>query len=540
MAKFNTRTARTATRSPVATEAAPSGRTFEGGPGYARDRRSELFLFAVNNLVGEATHYESAADRDARFRALVHQVALSDPVWLTGFIGWLRGPANLRTAPLVAAAEMAHARTQAGAHGHTRQAVAAALQRADEPGELLAYWLGRYGRPLPIALKRGVADAAVRLYTERSLLKYDTDSHSVRFGDVIDLVQPRYHHPKVRGTAQDALFGYALDRRHGRNVAIPDELETLGQRAELMSWPLEQRRALMSAPAANILLQGAGMTWEAVASWLEGPMDAAAWEAVIPSMGYGALLRNLRNFDQAGVSDEVAAQVAARLADPDEVARSRQLPFRFLSAYRQVASLRWAWPLEQALGHALSNIPALPGRTLVLVDRSPSMWWHKLSEHSTMDWAEAAAVFGAAVALRAEHADLVEFGMANQPVHFHRGESVLKVVERFGRHDGTDIPSALAAHLNGGHDRVVIITDEQTRPGWLPSNAAGHGGRGPTRIDDLVPARTPLYMWNFAGYQHGATPAGTGNRHTFGGLSDAAFRMVPLLEAGRNAAWPWE
>lgn len=34
-------------------------------------------------------------------------------------------------------------------------------------------------------------------------------------------------------------------------------------------------------------------------------------------------------------------------------------------------------------------------------------------------------------------------------------------------------------------------------------------------------------------------PSGTAGRHTFGGLSDAAFRMVPLLEAGRNADWPW-
>jgi len=27
--------------------------------------------------------------------------------------------------------------------------------------------------------------------------------------------------------------------------------------------------------------------------------------------------------------------------------------------------------------------------------------------------------------------------------------------------------------------------------------------------------------------------------HTFGGLSDAAFQLIPLLEAGRSADWPW-
>ncbi len=44
---------------------------------------------------------------------------------------------------------------------------------------------------------------------------------------------------------------------------------------------------------------------------------------------------------------------------------------------------------------------------------------------------------------------------------------------------------------------------------------------------------------NLAGYRAGHGPSGERNRHTFGGLSDAAFRMVPLLESARDADWPW-
>ncbi|GAA2113794.1 hypothetical protein [Actinomadura alba] len=29
------------------------------------------------------------------------------------------------------------------------------------------------------------------------------------------------------------------------------------------------------------------------------------------------------------------------------------------------------------------------------------------------------------------------------------------------------------------------------------------------------------------------------NGHTFGGLSDAAFPMIPLLKAGRSQTWPF-
>lgn len=268
--------------------------------------------------------------------------------------------------------------------------------------------------------------------------------------------------------------------------------------------------------------------------------DAEQWELLAPQMGYFALIRNLRNFDEAGMPDSSAEKIAARIADPEEIAKSRLFPFQFLSAYRAAPSLRWAYPLEKALSASLANVPALAGRTLVLVDRSPSMWDQKFSEHSDMPWADAAALFGAAVALRAEGADLVEFWGMSWPVPFGKGDSVLKLTERFSYQPapgGTDIPSAVRAHLRPHHTRVVIVTDEQTQAGWLPSNMSYQGGMPPTLIDDLVPKAVPLYMWNFGGYSRGAAPSGTGNRVTLGGLSDSAFRLIPMLEAGRDSRW---
>ena len=71
----------------------------------------------------------------------------------------------------------------------------------------------------------------------------------------------------------------------------------IAARAALMALPVQDRRAVLDQPER---LSAAGMTWESLAGWLQGPLDAAAWQAVIPSMGYMALLRNLRNFDDAG------------------------------------------------------------------------------------------------------------------------------------------------------------------------------------------------------------------------------------------------
>ncbi|MFF9014277.1 TROVE domain-containing protein [Streptomyces sp. NPDC014870] len=523
MARFNLRATRARATSPV-TSAAPA-RTHQGGTGVLRDPRSELFLLAVANFVTQKTFYESGEERDDRFAALVRKLAVEDPEWTAGLLGWLRRDAHMRTASLVGAAEYVRARLDAGVEtGPTnRQVVDSVLLRADEPGELLGYWTATYGRNIPKPVKRGVADAVRRLYSAKSLLKYDTESKGYRFGDVLNLVHATPHPEKAW---QGELFRYALDRRHHPETAVPPEAGTvLTAHRALMALPVEERRAVVTGPGGAERLAAAGMTWEALAGWLQGPMDAAAWEAVIPSMGAMALLRNLRNFDQAGVSDEVAARVAARVADPAEVAASRQFPFRYLAAYRHAPSLRWAYPLERALGHSLANVPALPGRTLVLVDRSGSMW-SRLSNRSELNRADAAAVFGTAVAMRAAEADLVEFGTSSRTVTYQAGESVLKVLDRFGDLGGTNTTEAVRAHYKG-HDRVLIVTDEQA--------AYSHRGDPTAQVPDQV----PVYTWNLAGHRVGHAPSGTGRRHTFAGLTDAAFRMVPLLEAGGRADWPW-
>jgi hypothetical protein len=532
MAKFNTSKAAPTPAALITGERRPSGVTYEGGAGYARNAIGELFLLAVSNMVGEDTFYEAAADRDDRYRTLVRAATQSDPEWTVKFLRWLRQDANLRSASIVGAAEFVRARLDAGEAGLSRQVVGSVLQRADEPGELLAYWTSAYGRAIPKPVKRGVADAVARLYHERSLLKWDSDARGFRFADVLDLV-----HPTPGFAGQGALFEHAIDRRHDRDKPIPANLTVLRHHAELMAMPIERRRALFDSPDAVDILRAAGMTWESVAGWLQGPLTARVWEALIPVMGYLALLRNLRNFDQAGVSDDVAAAVAAKLADPAEVARSRQLPMRLLSAYRSAPSLRWSWALERAIGHSLANVPALPGRTLVLVDTSGSMRGGFSRDGSLMRW-DAAAVFGLALAERCAQADVVSFSAANtwqgrtfpasRVFALRAGESLLAAVRRWDEGGyfiggGTDTVGAVRGHF-AGHDRVVILTDEQ----------ASYGN-----VDEALPADVPLFTWNLAGYRYGHAPSGVRNCYAFGGLTDVGFRLIPLLEAGRDARWPF-
>jgi len=534
MAKFNVKsvhTARTLKSSAIGTATTDHPVTFthEGGAGYVRDEKSELFLLDVSNMVGEDTFYEGKSERDERFRKLVRTVAVFDPTWIVNFVEWLRIKANMRSASVVAGLEAAKALVEAKivavderGLGAARVVAGIGLQRADEPGEALAYWLGHYGKVIPKPIKRGIADAASRLYTQYSLLKYDTSSHDFRFGRVLDLT-----HPTASSFEQNAVFRFALDRMHGHETSgsVMDLLEMVRLNAAVRR---DIRSMIDFSHQSEVTqrIKEAGLTWEDVLSLVGSTIDKKLlWEALIPTMPYMATLRNLRNFDEAGVSDEVAETVAKRLADPANVASSRQFPFRFWNAYNAASNLRWAYSLEKAINASLANVPPLPGRSLILVDLSGSMYGVKLTEKSSLDNAQAAKIFGAALALRAESADLYGYSNTEIRVDVPKNGSLLPIVKNgyVDQGGGTNTWGTVTTTY-AKHDRIIIVTDEQTY-GRLPSS--------------YVPDDVPIYVWNLVGYRVGSQPKNP-NRFVFGGLSDQAFSMISLLEAGRNAAWPWE
>jgi hypothetical protein len=512
----------------------PDAVTAQGGVGFTRTPKDELFVLGLANFVGDDTFYEKGKARDDRFAALVRTCAAQDPDWTRAFIGWLRAEGNMRTAPIVAAAEYVASGAPNG-----RQLVASVLRRPDEPGEFIGYWHAQHGRNLPMPVKRGIADALPRLYTARNILKYDGTGHAIRFGDVVEMV-----HPKPTSPEQSAIFKHVIDRRHGRDVAdLPESLGTIGADAALLALPENERRAHLAEATA------AGWSWERISGWVPGGMDAKAWEAVIPNMGLMALTRNLRNFDnlKPGLSPAAVAEIQRRFADPEEVRKSRQFPLRFLTAWKNVSSMRWGNALETALQHSLSNVPELPGRTLVLIDVSGSMFTaattrrrdsHAAQALQPERW-EVATIFGLALGQRAEKADVYLFdSTVKAQVDVAGADSILRLAQECSKygHGGTDTYGAVATTY-AGHDRVIIITDEQTGPGVTPSTWYNNGAT--TKWDSISHIKVPFFTWNLAGYQVGHTPVQK-NWYLFGGLTDAAFKLLPILEGRGRGLWPWE
>lgn len=539
MAKLNVKGVKTAVSSPVTTTAQTP--TALGGTGYSRDAKSELYLLAVTNMVGESTFHEGAGNRDDRYARLVRQVAVEDVLWLKDMLGWLRTE-GIRTAAVVGAAEAVHERTQKGLHEENTLLILSVLQRADEPGEFLAYWHSRFGRALPKSVRRGLGLATQNLYTEKSYLKWDSPSRPYRMADLL-----RITHAKPENDYRRDLHQYILARRLGHDGVITDALPVLRNNTEWRTAAAGARekptRKFLEASGLldPSVLKAAGLTWEDVLSALGSKVDKKIlWEALIPSMGLMALVRNLRNFDQSGVSDDVAQQVADRLMDPEQIKRSKMFPMRFLSAYNAAPSLRWSWALDRALDASLGNIPVLKGRTLIMVDTSSSMAETFSKDGSLKRW-DAAALFGIALGRRCESADVVSFSSKMQywgdakganTKHFplKKGLSLLSAVQEWKTGGwflggGTDTALALRQEY-GGHDRVAVVTDEQV-------------GFDPVEVSRSVPGTVPMYTWNLAGYAAGHAESSV-YRHTYGGLTDSAFRQIGLMENSANGRWPWQ
>jgi hypothetical protein len=514
-------------------------KTHEGGDGFVREPKAELYITAVSSLMKQ-TFYESEEVREDRLANLSRRIGVEDPEWTIRFITWLRREANMRSVAVVVACNAVKGRLDTKLQGFNRQLISAAILRADEPAEVIAYWQARFGRNLPMPVKRGVADAARKVYSERSALRYDGGSGTMRLGDVIELV-----HPKPKGPAQSALFGYLLDRRHGVRETPEADLALLPMitaRAELTALSTRERhefarKVLALDPDAetkwNRALAG---QWEWGKSWLgqDGEdktfkrlSEADQWKLFIHNgMGYMALLRNLRNFDEAKLDGDVRKHVAAVLGSEDEVKRSRQFPFRFFSAFNATSGGTWAEPLSQGLSLSLDNVPSLAGRSLILVDMSGSMFgWSGRTE--TVTQAEQAALFGTALAIRAEAANLFQYGTGHAAVTVDKTKGILDNMAKFHSMGGTNTMQAVRDNFVAGkHDRVIIITDEQ----------ASYDGRG--GLNDIVPESIPVYTWNVAGYRAAHVASGP-NRHSFGGLTDQSWGTIPLIEAGATQDWPF-
>jgi hypothetical protein len=307
---------------------------------------------------------------------------------------------HVRHAPLLLLSVLAQTGRGSSLVAETIETV---ISRPDELGELVAiYWRGGR-RPLSKQLKTGLA-RAFRKFDAYQLAKYDR-SAPIKLRDVLFMV-----HAKPRDEVQAEVWKKLVDGA----LESPD-------------------------------------TWEVALS--SGADKRATFERLIREnrLGYLALLRNLRNMAEHGSDDDlVRGAILARRG------AGNVLPFRYVAAAR--AAPRYEPALDQALMEAILESPVLEGRTIVLVDVSGSMK-ARLSSRSELTRMEAAATLASVIP-----GDLRVFTFSNRLVEVpaRRGMAGVDIIIRSQPHDGTYLGAAVEQVNRLDHDRLIVLTDEQS------------------------------------------------------------------------------
>ena len=422
-------------------------RTHEGAPAAVISPEQALRRSVLACMLWEDEFYESGETIAARMKSLVPQVEVAK---VAALAVEARTVMKLRHAPLLLVREMARYATHRGMVAET---LARVIQRADELAEFVAIYWAEGRVPLSGQVKKGLA-AAFPKFDEYALAKYDRAGF-VRLRDVLFLC-----HAKPVDAAQAELW----KRLIAGELATPD-------------------------------------TWEVALSGSQGEGKREHWERLLSERKLGALalLRNLRNLKEAGVSEELV------LASLNAMRTERVLPFRFLAAARYAP--QWEEALEQAMFRAVADAPKLAGRTTLLVDVSGSMV-APLSRKSEMLRTDAA--YGLAVLLReiCERVSVYTFSQEAKLIAPRRGFALRDAMETSQPHAGTYLGRALDA-LQDPCDRVIVITDEQSH--------------------DRVPApRGSGYVINVASARNGV---GYGEWTHIDGWSEAVIEYIRELKS---------
>ncbi len=416
-----------------------------------------------------------------------------------------------------------------------------AQQRSDLSGLAAAL-----SSSLQRALQRWLNDASVGKLLSASI----GNDPSLR--DVLRMARPT---PKdnVRG----ALFGWLTDKEVDK-WAPATEADLPAAVQSLIAY-----RAADTAEAQTLIAGDFPTTvrWDLLADAAKGPL---VWKAIARQMGPQALRMNLNTllrhdvFKNGNGPDNVMIDcVASRLADADDIARSRQVPYQFLAAYLNASAevpQKIKASLHQAAEIACGNVPELPGPIVIGLDTSGSMGcpvtgWRGRGGTTKMRCVDVAALFAAAILRRNPDSIVIPFDTRAYNVRIDPQDTILSLSERLAKYGGggTDCSIPLA-EANKRHSKrplvgCVLVSDNES---WITGGRAyGYGCRGSTGV------MTEWQKFVTSARRHGITdpklvcidiqPYGSSQAPerddmlNIGGFSDAVFNVVSsFMSADKN------
>lgn len=356
----------------------------------------------------------------------------------------------------------------------------------------------------------------------------------------------RLARPTPKDNARRALFGWLTGKEVAKwapatEADLPEVVRKLAAYRDSTSTE-EQAR----------LVGEMSVRWDLLADAARGPL---VWKAIARQMGPQALRMNLNTllrhevFTQTGVVDkELVDYVAGRIADADEIRKSKQFPYQFLTAYLNAANevpQKIKSALHQAAEIACGNVPELPGPVVIGLDTSGSMSSPVTGNRghgatTKMRCVDVAALFAAAILRRNPDSVVVPFDTSAYQVRIDPADSILSVAERLAKFGGggtncsLPLVEANTRHAKRRFAGCVLVSDNES---WV--GAGRHGSTATlTAWNDFVQNQQRLAnpspkLVCIDLQLYGSTQAPERKEIlNVGGFSDAVFEIVRSFVAG--------
>lgn len=387
-----------------------------GGEGAKAARQGNIDLLRRLTLANLLWENQAYVDGQSVSEQIAELIPLCEPSQVADLAIETRLAQKLRHTPLFMAALMLKSDPHKTLVPYVLDNV---ITRPDQITDFLAIYkkLNGHLKPLAKAAKTGLADAFNR-FNEYQFAKYDRNGE-IKLRDAMFLVHPKPEQGK------EELFSKIASR----TLKVPD-------------------------------------TWEVALS--TGKDKKATWERLITEGKLGALamLRNIRNMKEAGVSHNIIRRGL------NAIDSGMLLPLNFLSAIKM--NPEYSSDIEGVMLRQYGSLPKLSGNTLFIVDVSGSMGSQVSSKSAFARW-EVASAMALLATHQCESYELVTTAgndSTGQGAHYHI-KNPAKGMSLFQQIMGTtsiiggggiftrQCLEWCASNLGTNFDRIIVFSDSQ-------------------------------------------------------------------------------
>jgi 60 kDa SS-A/Ro ribonucleoprotein len=500
---------------------AANARNEAGAPAYALDERHQLAQLAATGCLNQTFYAQAETQLDAVL-ALAQKV---DAPFVAKAALYARQAGHMKDMPALLAAVLA-----------VRDVALCAqvFGRVIDNGKMLRNFVqilrsGAVGRKSLGSRPKKLVQNWLLGASEKQLL-HAAVGNAPTLADVVKMV-----HPKPAEAWRTAWFGWLIGKPFDA-AALPPVTQAFEQ----------FKRAVAEGQAAD-----AAALPEVPFQMLTAlDLNTAQWAQIARTGSWQMVRQNLNTFARHGVFavEGMAGQIAAKLRDPQAIAKARVLPYQLMMAWQASgdavpAVVREA--LQDAMETALANVPDFAGRVAVCPDVSGSMGspvtGFRRSATSAVRCIDVAALVAAAVLRKNPSARVLPFEQqVVTKLRLNPRDSVMTNAQALAAIGGggtnCSAPLALLNKERAAVDVVILVSDNES---WV--DATRHGATQTLREWEALKKRNPHARLVCIDIQPYATTQAAERQDILnvGGFSDAVFTTVAAFAQGKTSAGHW-